>query len=141
MDRAAPSDTAPIGRVHDAVSGMQEEHVRYTVNLLDAAIDPVEWARRREAEGWDGLSVADHVFTGRRAYPHVWVTATAMAMATTRPTISTAFANNLHAQPGRSGPGRAPVAAGEWRPIRTRPRSGLGRRRGHRVGAALSATG
>lgn len=73
--------------------------MRYTVNLLDAAIDPVAWARQREAEGWDGLSVADHVFTGRRAYPHVWVTATAMAMATTRPTISTAFANNLMRSP------------------------------------------
>ena len=73
--------------------------MKYTVNLLDAAIDPVEWARRREAEGWDGLSVADHVFTGRRAYPHVWVTATAMAMATTHATISTAFANNLFRSP------------------------------------------
>jgi alkanesulfonate monooxygenase SsuD/methylene tetrahydromethanopterin reductase-like flavin-dependent oxidoreductase (luciferase family) len=73
--------------------------MRYTVNLLDAAIDPIDWARRREAEGWHGLSVADHVFTGRRAYPHVWVTATAMAMATTLPTISTAFANNLFRSP------------------------------------------
>jgi len=73
--------------------------VRYSVNLLDAAIDPIDWARRREAEGWNGLSVADHVFTGRRAYPHVWVTATAIAMATTRPTISTGFANNLFRSP------------------------------------------
>jgi alkanesulfonate monooxygenase SsuD/methylene tetrahydromethanopterin reductase-like flavin-dependent oxidoreductase (luciferase family) len=73
--------------------------MRYTVNLLDAAIDPIAWARDREAEGWHGLSVADHVFTGRRAYPHVWVTATAMAMATSRATISTAFANNLFRSP------------------------------------------
>lgn len=73
--------------------------MKYTVNLLDAAIDPIDWARRREAEGRDGLSVADHVFTARRAYPHVWVTATAMAMATTRATISTAFANNLLRSP------------------------------------------
>ncbi len=73
--------------------------MKYTVNLLDAAIDPIEWALRREIEGWDALSVADHIFTGRRAYPHVWVTATAMAMATTRPTISTAFVNNLLRSP------------------------------------------
>ncbi len=73
--------------------------MRYTVNLLDATIDPVAWARDREAEGWHGLSVADHVFTGRRAYPHVWVTATAMAMATTQVTISTAFVNNLFRSP------------------------------------------
>lgn len=73
--------------------------MKYTVNLLDTATDPIDWARRREAEGWDGLSVAVHVFTGRRAYPHVWFTATAVAMATTHATISTAFANNLFRGP------------------------------------------
>lgn len=69
--------------------------MRFTVNLLEIGVDPAEWARTREHEGWQALSVADHVFTSRHAYPHVWVTATAMAMATTDVTISTAFANNL----------------------------------------------
>ncbi len=73
--------------------------MRYTVNLLDAADDPVEWAKQREAEGWHALSIADHVFTGHRAYGHVWVSATAVAMATERVTISTAFANNLFRSP------------------------------------------
>jgi alkanesulfonate monooxygenase SsuD/methylene tetrahydromethanopterin reductase-like flavin-dependent oxidoreductase (luciferase family) len=73
--------------------------VRYTVNLLEAGVDPREWAQRREAEGWHALSVADHLFTSRRPYPHVWVTATAMAMATQRIAISTAFVNNLLRSP------------------------------------------
>jgi alkanesulfonate monooxygenase SsuD/methylene tetrahydromethanopterin reductase-like flavin-dependent oxidoreductase (luciferase family) len=69
--------------------------VRFTVNLLGVGDDPAAWAREREQEGWHALSVADHVFTSRHAYPHVWVSATAMAMATTGVTISTAFVNNL----------------------------------------------
>jgi alkanesulfonate monooxygenase SsuD/methylene tetrahydromethanopterin reductase-like flavin-dependent oxidoreductase (luciferase family) len=73
--------------------------VRYTVNLVDSDVDPRVWASEREAEGWHGLSVADHFFAGGRAYPHVWVSAAAMAAATTRPTISTAFVNNLFRSP------------------------------------------
>ena len=69
--------------------------MRFTVNLLGVEDDPATWAREREQEGWHALSVADHVFTSRHAYPHVWVSATAMAMATTDVTISTAFVNNL----------------------------------------------
>ena len=69
--------------------------MRFTVNLLGVEDDPATWAREREHEGWHALSVADHVFTTRHAYPHVWVSATAMALATTDVTISTAFVNNL----------------------------------------------
>jgi alkanesulfonate monooxygenase SsuD/methylene tetrahydromethanopterin reductase-like flavin-dependent oxidoreductase (luciferase family) len=73
--------------------------VRFTVNLLGVEEDPATWAREREQEGWHALSVADHVYTPRHAYPHVWVSATAMAMATTDVTISTAFVNNLLRSP------------------------------------------
>ncbi|MGA9278183.1 LLM class flavin-dependent oxidoreductase [Ilumatobacter sp.] len=69
--------------------------MRFTVNLLGVDVDPATWAREREQEGWHALSVADHVFTSRHGYPHVWVSATAMAMATADVTISTAFVNNL----------------------------------------------
>ena len=65
-----------------SVVGTRVGRVKYTVNLLEAGVDPRDWARRREAEGWHALSVADHLFTSSRPYPHVWVTATAMAMAT-----------------------------------------------------------
>ena len=73
--------------------------MRYTVNLLGVEDEPGAWARQREGEGWHALSVADHVFTSRHAYPHVWVSATAMALATTEATISTAFVNNLLRSP------------------------------------------
>lgn len=73
--------------------------MRFTVNLMETDVDAREWARRREAEGWHALSVADHVFTSNRPYPHVWVTAAAMAGATSTATISTAFVNNLFRSP------------------------------------------
>lgn len=71
----------------------------YVVNLMETEPDPREWARRREAEGWQVLSVADHFFTTNRPYPHIWVTATAMAMATTTARVTTSFANNLFRSP------------------------------------------
>lgn len=64
-------------------------------NYMTADVPPVEWARRREDEGWDVLACADHVFSARRAYPHVWVTLGAFAAVTHRVTLTTAFANNL----------------------------------------------
>jgi alkanesulfonate monooxygenase SsuD/methylene tetrahydromethanopterin reductase-like flavin-dependent oxidoreductase (luciferase family) len=73
--------------------------VRFTVNLLGVESDPAAWARDHERAGWQALSVADHMYTSRHAYPHVWVSATAMAMATTAVTISTAFVNNLFRTP------------------------------------------
>ena len=82
-----------------SVVGTSVGLVKFTVNLLEADVDPRAWARRRESEGWNALSVADHLFTSNRPYPHVWVTATAMAMATERATISTAFVNNLLRSP------------------------------------------
>ncbi len=71
----------------------------YVTNLMDVGIEPGEWARRREGQGWQVLSVADHFFTATRPFPHVWVTAAAMAAATERVTITTAFVNNLFRSP------------------------------------------
>lgn len=73
--------------------------MEYVTNYMDTTIDPSEWARAREAQGWDVLSVADHFFTATRPFPHVWVTASALASATTRPRITTAFVNNLFRNP------------------------------------------
>lgn len=73
--------------------------MRYVANLMDAALDPVAWARQRESQGWDILSVADHFFTPTRTFPHTWVTASAVAMATHRVTVTTAFVNNLFRNP------------------------------------------
>jgi alkanesulfonate monooxygenase SsuD/methylene tetrahydromethanopterin reductase-like flavin-dependent oxidoreductase (luciferase family) len=72
--------------------------LEYCINLMDATADPVAWAREREAEGWDVIGVADHINTGG-VYPHLWVTATQLAMATSRPRIGSIFANNLFRSP------------------------------------------
>jgi alkanesulfonate monooxygenase SsuD/methylene tetrahydromethanopterin reductase-like flavin-dependent oxidoreductase (luciferase family) len=68
-------------------------------NLVDAGVDPAEWARTREAEGWPVLACADHLWDATRAYPHWAVTLTQFAAATTRPTITSSFANNLLRSP------------------------------------------
>ena len=68
-------------------------------NLMDVSVRPGEWALQRESEGWHVLSVADHFYTDHRAFPHVWVAASAMASATTDVTITTSFVNNLFRSP------------------------------------------
>lgn len=73
--------------------------MQYVVNLMGVDVHPGEWARRREGQGWEILSVADHYFSTRRPFPHVWVTAAAMAAATETATITTAFVNNLLRSP------------------------------------------
>ncbi len=73
--------------------------MEYVSNLMDADADVAEWARRREAQGWQVLSVADHFYSANRAFPHVWVTAAAIAAATTHATVTTAFVNNLLRSP------------------------------------------
>lgn len=66
---------------------------------MDVSVRPGEWAIQRESEGWHVLSVADHFYTDHRAFPHVWVAASAMASATTDVTITTSFVNNLFRSP------------------------------------------
>ena len=73
--------------------------MRLVVTLTDPAAAPAEWARAREAEGWQGLAVSDHIVVGNRALPHVWVTAAELALATDAVSIATSFANNLLRSP------------------------------------------
>ncbi len=73
--------------------------MEYVTNFMSTSIDPIEWARRREDQGWDILSVADHLATPGHPFPHVWVTASALALATTNVRITTAFVNNLLRSP------------------------------------------
>jgi alkanesulfonate monooxygenase SsuD/methylene tetrahydromethanopterin reductase-like flavin-dependent oxidoreductase (luciferase family) len=68
-------------------------------NFLTAEVPVVDWARRREDEGWDVLGCADHFFSPNRAYPHVWVTLATFAAATSRVALTTSFANNLFRSP------------------------------------------
>ena len=69
--------------------------MEYVATLLNGDVDPAAWARQREDEGWDVLGCADHLFSPRRAYPHVWVTLATFAAATSRPKLTSCFANNL----------------------------------------------
>lgn len=69
--------------------------MEYIANFMTCDYDPAAWARTREAEGWQVLGCADHVWTDRRTYPHVWVTLATMAAATTTATLTSSFANNL----------------------------------------------
>ena len=71
----------------------------FIANFMTCDHDPVVWARQREAEGWGVLGCADHLWSGTRPFPHVWVTLATMAGATTRALLTTSFANNLLRSP------------------------------------------
>lgn len=73
--------------------------MEFVANFMSTEIDPVVWSQEREAEGWDVLGCADHLWSGVRAFPHVWVTLGAMAVATERVMLATSFANNLFRSP------------------------------------------
>jgi alkanesulfonate monooxygenase SsuD/methylene tetrahydromethanopterin reductase-like flavin-dependent oxidoreductase (luciferase family) len=73
--------------------------LQFVPNYVDIGIAPATWARAREAEGWHGVAVADHLWHRERAYPHVWVSLGAMAAATTRVMLTSSFANNLIRSP------------------------------------------
>jgi len=73
--------------------------MEYAANFMTADVPAAGWARRREEEGWHVLGCADHFFSPRRAYPHLWVTLATFAAATERVTLTPAFANNLFRSP------------------------------------------
>jgi alkanesulfonate monooxygenase SsuD/methylene tetrahydromethanopterin reductase-like flavin-dependent oxidoreductase (luciferase family) len=75
----------------------------FIANLMDPGIDPCTWAVDREREGWDVLAASDHFFLPvggqRQWFPHLWVTVSQMAAATTTARITSTFANNLLRSP------------------------------------------
>jgi alkanesulfonate monooxygenase SsuD/methylene tetrahydromethanopterin reductase-like flavin-dependent oxidoreductase (luciferase family) len=77
--------------------------MHFIANLMDPGIHPGRWAADREREGWDVLAASDHLFLpvgGRRQwFPHLWVTVSQMAAATTTARITSTFANNLLRSP------------------------------------------
>lgn len=64
----------------------------------DLSRRPGEWARAREAEGWAGVGVPDHLNTGEGNLHPVAVLAE-MSVATTRVKLMPLFANNLMRSP------------------------------------------
>jgi alkanesulfonate monooxygenase SsuD/methylene tetrahydromethanopterin reductase-like flavin-dependent oxidoreductase (luciferase family) len=77
----------------------ETQRVEYIANFMSAAVDPMAWAREREAEGWQVLGCADHFWSSTRPFPHCWVTLGAMAVVTERCQLTTSFANNLFRSP------------------------------------------
>lgn len=77
-----------------------EQFLEYFVNLPgDRFNDPGPWASEMEAAGWDGICASDHFWVADDPYPHVFVTATGMACATSRIRITSSFCNNLFRSP------------------------------------------
>lgn len=60
---------------------------------------PGPWARSREAEGWAGLAVPDHLWVNGHPIRHLWVTLAEMAAATSSVRLASGFANNLVRSP------------------------------------------
>jgi len=73
--------------------------MEYIANVMRADIDVADFARRAESSGWDGVAITDHTTHGDRLWPHVFVAASAAAVATEHIVITTAFANNLFRHP------------------------------------------
>jgi alkanesulfonate monooxygenase SsuD/methylene tetrahydromethanopterin reductase-like flavin-dependent oxidoreductase (luciferase family) len=70
---------------------------QFFANLLGSSVEPVAWARQREAEGWDGVGVTDHLWAGTTAFSH-WAVGQ-LAAVTERVTLLSCFANNLLRSP------------------------------------------
>ena len=82
--------------LNNRVGGIVEYFVNYPAGEAPAVS---EWAREKESEGWDGICASDHLWVGPILYPHVFVAAAEMAVATTRVMIATSFCNNLLRSP------------------------------------------
>ena len=72
---------------------------QFFANLLGSSVEPVAWARQREAEGWDGIGVTDHLWAGTTPFSHWAVTLGQLAAVTERVTLLSCFANNLLRSP------------------------------------------
>ena len=67
-------------------------------NSIGASASFSAWAADREAEGWHGVAVGDHITSGG-FWEHPFIALGAMAAATSRVRMMTAMANNLLRSP------------------------------------------
>jgi alkanesulfonate monooxygenase SsuD/methylene tetrahydromethanopterin reductase-like flavin-dependent oxidoreductase (luciferase family) len=67
-------------------------------NYTSWTMDPRDFARQAEEQGFAGVSCSDHFFR-TSSYPHLWVTLASMAAATERVFLMSSFANNLFRSP------------------------------------------
>jgi alkanesulfonate monooxygenase SsuD/methylene tetrahydromethanopterin reductase-like flavin-dependent oxidoreductase (luciferase family) len=73
--------------------------MRFACNLNLGDVPPVEWAARREAEGWHKLMISDHIFEAGKLSPHVWSVLGALATSTTEVRLGTGYYCNLFRHP------------------------------------------
>ena len=73
--------------------------VQFFANLLGSGVEPVAWAQAREAEGWHGLGVTDHIWSGATTFSHWAVTLGQIAAVTEHVQLISCFANNLLRSP------------------------------------------
>jgi alkanesulfonate monooxygenase SsuD/methylene tetrahydromethanopterin reductase-like flavin-dependent oxidoreductase (luciferase family) len=73
--------------------------MRFYCNLNDCRVQPAQMGRAREAEGWHGILVADHMWDAAGTRPHVWSVLGALAASTTELVVGTGFGNNLFRHP------------------------------------------
>jgi alkanesulfonate monooxygenase SsuD/methylene tetrahydromethanopterin reductase-like flavin-dependent oxidoreductase (luciferase family) len=79
---------------------VERRPLQLAVNYTRADDDVREWACRRQDQGWDVLSIVDHVVTDYRPpFPHLWVAAGAAAAVTNRPVIQSTFVNGVFRHP------------------------------------------
>ena len=73
--------------------------MRFACNLNLGDLPAVEWAARREAEGWHKLMISDHLFEDNRPSPHVWTVLGALATSTSDVVLGTGYHCNLFRHP------------------------------------------
>lgn len=72
--------------------------MQIVANFSDGEADPIRWAQERERDGFDLLAASDH-FWVNHPFPHLWVTLTQLATATSWVRITSSFANNMFRSP------------------------------------------
>src|SRR5262245_34784033 len=72
--------------------------IEFVANYTSTTVDPRVFAADAERAGFAGVGCSDHLFRSS-TYPHLWVTVSAMAAATSEIFVTTSFANNLLRSP------------------------------------------
>ncbi|GEM_PF-235277 len=73
--------------------------VEFFAGLIADESDVVTWAREREAEGWHGLNISDHLASNGQSYPHLLVTLAQVAAVTETVKVTSGYANTLIRNP------------------------------------------
>ena len=93
---------------------------QFVANLIGSGQEPVAWACCREAEGWDGIGVADHLWARTTPFLHWAVTLGQMAAVTERVTLQVGASPTTCSAPRWSSP-RPPSPSSRTRMAASRP--------------------